>query len=95
MIYQQQPPQATARQGQRAVAAQSERKLINNSNHISAVISFYKALGGGWIDTPIEELLPEVVRDTMEERSDWGDLLSEPFTTTEDKLSNREASENE
>ncbi len=82
---------------QRAVASQTERELINDGSHISAVINFYKALGGGWIDNPVEKLVPEEMRETMEERSDWGDLLTEPLPTTADNnLSlNKEASQDE
>ena len=52
---------------------------MNNGSHISAVINFYKAIGGGWLETPVEQLVPESLRNTMESRSDWGDLLSAPL----------------
>jgi NodT family efflux transporter outer membrane factor (OMF) lipoprotein len=64
---------------QQAVAAQSERELINRGSHISAVIDLYKALGGGWQVTPVDQLIPESVRRTMQRRTDWGDLLSAPL----------------
>ena len=64
---------------QRAVAAQSEQELINQSSHVSAVIDFYKAMGGGWRVTPIEQLVPDATRTTMESRSSWGDLLTAPL----------------
>lgn len=60
---------------QRAAAAQAERELINDSNHISAVISLYRALGGGWTETPVAELVPQSTREMMESRSDWGELM--------------------
>jgi len=63
---------------QRAAAGQAERELINDANHISAVISFYRALGGGWLETPVEKLIPQSTRETMESRSDWGDLIQSP-----------------
>lgn len=66
---------------QRAAAAQAERELINDSNHISAVIEFYRALGGGWLELPVAELLPKSTRETMESRSDWGDLMDSPDPT--------------
>jgi hypothetical protein len=43
------------------------------------VISLYKALGGGWQVTPVEQLIPEGTRERMQERTDWGDLLSAPL----------------
>jgi NodT family efflux transporter outer membrane factor (OMF) lipoprotein len=64
---------------QRAVFSQSESELINRGSHISAVISLYKALGGGWLDTPVQQLIPEDLRDSMQQRSDWGALLDTPL----------------
>jgi NodT family efflux transporter outer membrane factor (OMF) lipoprotein len=64
---------------QQAIFAQSERELINQGSQVSAVIGLYKALGGGWLDTPVQQLIPEDTRKTMQERSDWGNLLSIPM----------------
>ena len=58
---------------------QAEAVLVNHGNHIGAVISLYKALGGGWDSTPVEALIPEDTRRRMRERTDWGDLLSAPL----------------
>lgn len=69
---------------QRALAAQSEREVINQGDHISAVISFYKALGGGWLGPTTDTLVPESIRRTMETRSDWGDLLEAPLPNPSD-----------
>jgi len=81
---------------QRAVAAQAERELVNDSSHITAVISFYKAVGGGWLDTPIEQLVPETTLETMESRSNWGDLLRAPLPVEPEPLASEpEASEDE
>ncbi len=66
---------------QRAVATQADRELANQGGHLSAVIALYKALGGGWLETPIDALIPASVRDTMQQRSDWGDLLTAPLPT--------------
>jgi NodT family efflux transporter outer membrane factor (OMF) lipoprotein len=64
---------------QRAMFAQEERQLINEGNHVSAVVALYKALGGGWLDTPVQDLIPENVRNTMQRRTDWGNLLTAPL----------------
>ena len=73
---------------QRSVFSQSTNELANRGNHISAIIGLYKALGGGWTDTPIEQLIPASTRSTMEKRSDWGDSLSAPLPVpTEDASS--------
>jgi len=64
---------------QRALFAQADRELINRSTHISAIIALYRSIGGGWTDMSVEQLVPEPVRDEMRDRTDWGDLLSEPL----------------
>jgi len=64
---------------QRAVFSQAETELSNQEDHISAIISLYKAIGGGWPDTPVEQLIPASMRETMETRSDWGNLLTAPL----------------
>jgi outer membrane protein TolC len=66
---------------QRALFSQAEQQLINQSDHISAVIELYKSLGGGWIDMPVEQMIPESVRDEMRSRTNWGGLLDEPLPT--------------
>lgn len=64
---------------QRALFAQEERQLLNQGAHISAIISLYKALGGGWSDMTAEQAVPEAVRDAMRNRTNWGDLLEAPL----------------
>jgi hypothetical protein len=66
---------------QQASFAQAESKLVNQGRHVAAVIALYKALGGGWLDMPVQQLIPEDVRATMQERSDWGSLLDAPLPT--------------
>jgi NodT family efflux transporter outer membrane factor (OMF) lipoprotein len=64
---------------QRAMFTQAERQLLTQGTHITAVISLYKGLGGGWVETPVDQLIPEDVRNTMQDRSKWGDLLTAPL----------------
>jgi NodT family efflux transporter outer membrane factor (OMF) lipoprotein len=68
---------------QRALFAQSEVQLINHGDYLGSLVSLYKGLGGGWRFTPVEQLIPEAVRSTMQERSDWGDLLTAPIPDSE------------
>ena len=63
---------------QRVLFAQAEQQLLNQSAHISAVIELYTSLGGGWTDMSLEQMIPESVRDKMQDRTNWGDLLHEP-----------------
>ena len=60
---------------QRAVFAQTEQEVINQGNHISSVIDLYKSLGGGWLEPTMDQVVPDDLRKTMQQRSDWGDLL--------------------
>ncbi len=64
---------------QRAQFAQAERALVNQANQISSIISFYKAIGGGWLELSLEQMIPETERDTMQLRTDWGELMTEPL----------------
>jgi NodT family efflux transporter outer membrane factor (OMF) lipoprotein len=66
---------------QRAYFTQTERQIINHSAHISAIINLYKSLGGGWEPASIDQLIPDETRKTMQDRTDWGDLLTAPLET--------------
>ena len=68
---------------QRALFSRTESELINEGDHISSVIDFYTAVGGGWEPMTIDEMIPEPTRATMESRTDWGDLLTVPLPETE------------
>jgi len=41
------------------------------------LIFMYKALGGGWQIRGNKDYVPENIKDTMRERTDWGDILNE------------------
>ena len=66
---------------QRTLFAQTEKELVNRADHVTAVVSLYRALGGGWLEMPVEELIPEEMREQMRARTKWGDLLDEPLPT--------------
>jgi NodT family efflux transporter outer membrane factor (OMF) lipoprotein len=63
---------------QRAVAAQSEQQVVNQGNHLGAVVELYKAMGGGWSVMSLDEMIPADIQATMKQRSNWGDLFDEP-----------------
>jgi NodT family efflux transporter outer membrane factor (OMF) lipoprotein len=65
---------------QRAMFVQAESQLLTYGVYLASVISLYKGLGGGWTETPVEQLIPEDVRKTMQDRTDWGDLLTTPIS---------------
>ncbi len=64
---------------QRAMFAQADRQLVNQGTYIAAVISLYKSMGGGWTDMSTEQLIPAQMKETMQERTDWGNLLTAPL----------------
>jgi NodT family efflux transporter outer membrane factor (OMF) lipoprotein len=64
----------------------SQRLLLQQQNSLAQtrssiavnLIALYKALGGGWELRQGQPYVPERTRKEMEDRTDWGDLLSEP-----------------
>ena len=42
------------------------------------LIALYKALGGGWEMREGQPFVPEPMQHEMKERTNWGDMLSEP-----------------
>ncbi|NOQ46960.1 MAG: efflux transporter outer membrane subunit [Desulfobulbaceae bacterium] len=51
--------------------AQLQGKIVTN------FIGVYKALGGGWQIRKGKEYLPQELKEKMEKRTDWGNLLNE------------------
>ncbi|RKZ96498.1 MAG: TolC family protein [Gammaproteobacteria bacterium] len=64
---------------QRAMFTQAESQLLNQATYIAAVISLYKSMGGGWTEMSNDQLISARVKETMQERTDWGDLLTVPI----------------
>lgn len=67
---------------QRAMFSQAERQLLNQGSYISSIISLYKSMGGGWSEMSNDQLLSTRVKETMQQRTDWGDLLTAPLSET-------------
>jgi hypothetical protein len=61
---------------QRALFAQQDAYIVNRSNAVGSLIALYKALGGGWYAE--QPIVDPATRAQMQERTDWGDLLTEP-----------------
>jgi outer membrane protein TolC len=61
---------------QRALSTQQDTYVVNRGNAVSDLITLYKALGGGWYTE--QPLVDAATRQQMQQRTDWGDLLSEP-----------------
>jgi NodT family efflux transporter outer membrane factor (OMF) lipoprotein len=62
---------------QRALFSQADRYLVVRGAHLNAITQLYKALGGGWVDMPVDTIVPESTRQQMRERTQWGELLDE------------------
>lgn len=60
---------------QRALAAQADRAISNQGDHLQAIVQLYAALGGGWEPATAETLLPEETREQLRARSAWDGLL--------------------
>ena len=64
----------------------SERALLQEQNALANTLSsvdtnliaLYKALGGGWELRQGQPLVPDHTRREMEDRTNWGDMLSHP-----------------
>ena len=54
---------------QRVLFAQAERELLNDSAHIVAVITMYKAAGGGWVDMSSTRTSPATAAPRAERAS--------------------------
>ena len=61
---------------QRALFTQAEQELVNQGSHVSAVITLYKALGGGWEMRAGKDFVPTDIKVEMKARTNWGHLLS-------------------
>lgn len=54
----------------------AQNSLAQSQGDVSLnLISTYKALGGGWQIRAGQDFVPQVVKDEMEKRTNWGDLL--------------------
>jgi outer membrane protein TolC len=71
---------------QLARAAASSSYVVNQGDHINAVIAFYKSLGGGWQPVDGQDLIPAKIRLIMEKRTDWGGMLNAPLPAADAPL---------
>ncbi|KGE03038.1 Outer membrane efflux family protein [Pseudohaliea rubra DSM 19751] len=56
---------------QRALAAQADRAIGNQGDHLQAVIRLYAALGGGWETATADTLLPAETQEALRARGAW------------------------
>jgi NodT family efflux transporter outer membrane factor (OMF) lipoprotein len=59
----------------RSLASQQDAHAVTRGNIATNLIALYKALGGGWEVRLGNDFVPDDVREEMNERTDWGDML--------------------
>jgi len=74
----------------RALLQEEIRFADAQSDIATNLISLYKALGGGWELHKDQPFIPQKTRVEMENRTDWGDLLSKPPAPATLKTQSRE-----
>jgi NodT family efflux transporter outer membrane factor (OMF) lipoprotein len=63
---------------QRSLLERQNRLAQTNSAVATSLIALYKALGGGWETRQGERVVPEQTEQEMKQRTNWGELLSQP-----------------
>jgi NodT family efflux transporter outer membrane factor (OMF) lipoprotein len=63
---------------QRSLLERQNRLAQTNSAVTTNLIALYKALGGGWETRQGQRVVPEQTEQDMKQRTNWGDLLSQP-----------------
>jgi NodT family efflux transporter outer membrane factor (OMF) lipoprotein len=61
---------------QRFLSEQQDTLVTTAGVVVSNLIAMYKALGGGWEIREGKDFVPETVKAEMEQRTDWGNLLT-------------------
>lgn len=62
-------------ESQRSLVLQQDLLAANQGNVAVNLIFLYKALGGGWESRLGDPFIPDSIRDQMQERTDWGEML--------------------
>jgi len=58
---------------------QEQNSLTQSSSSVATnLVALYKALGGGWQVHQGQPVVPEPMQNEMKDRTNWGDMLSEP-----------------
>jgi NodT family efflux transporter outer membrane factor (OMF) lipoprotein len=63
---------------QRSLLREEQSLTQTRSAVATNLIALYKALGGGWELGQSQPIVPEATQHEMRERTNWGDMLSEP-----------------
>jgi NodT family efflux transporter outer membrane factor (OMF) lipoprotein len=63
---------------QRSLLQEQNSLAHTRSSVATSLIALYKALGGGWESRQGQPFVPERTQNEMKERTNWGDMLSQP-----------------
>ncbi|WP_244221551.1 efflux transporter outer membrane subunit [Corallococcus exercitus] len=63
---------------QRSLLEQQNNLAQTSSSIATNLVALYKALGGGWEVRRDQPVVPEPMQTEMEQRTNWGDMLSKP-----------------
>ncbi|GMU04152.1 efflux transporter outer membrane subunit [Corallococcus caeni] len=63
---------------QRSLLEQQNNLAQTSSSIATNLVALYKALGGGWEVRRDQPVVPEPMQAEMEQRTNWGDMLSKP-----------------
>jgi hypothetical protein len=63
---------------ERSLLQQQDSLAETTSSTATDAIALYKALGGGWEVRQGEPVVPTETQREMKQRTNWGDLLSQP-----------------
>ncbi|PTL78116.1 efflux transporter outer membrane subunit [Vitiosangium sp. GDMCC 1.1324] len=63
---------------QRSLLQEQTNLTQTNSSIATNLVALYKALGGGWEVSQGQPIVPEQMQHEMDDRTDWGDMLSKP-----------------
>jgi hypothetical protein len=70
---------------QQALFAQQQRLITSQGDIARSLVALYKALGGGWESREgLPPLDAETLR-TMQERTDWGELIPNEDVSSDDR----------
>jgi NodT family efflux transporter outer membrane factor (OMF) lipoprotein len=61
---------------QRSLTIAQDNHTVIRGSVVTNLVALYKALGGGWEARIGKEFVPEEIKEEMEERTNWGNLLT-------------------
>lgn len=61
---------------QESLVLQQDKATVTRGDIARNLIAMYRALGGGWQLRAGRDFVPEATKDMMEERTNWGDILT-------------------